>query len=101
MPAPGCGMPSADNFPFFFDSSARRLGTEGGEEVEGDPMPVDPKRVQIVFLAAAEQEGAAGRAAILDRLCGADAELRQRVETLLRAHEAPGRFLESLAPNLV
>ncbi|HKB40621.1 MAG TPA: serine/threonine-protein kinase, partial [Gemmataceae bacterium] len=64
-------------------------------------MPVDPKRVQIVFLAAAEQEGAAGRAAILDRLCGADAELRQRVETLLRAHEAPGRFLESLAPNLV
>src|SRR5262249_34715363 len=64
-------------------------------------MPVDPKRVQAVFLAAAEQEGAAGRAAVLDRLCGADAELRQRVETLLRAHHAPGSFLESLVPNLV
>jgi WD40 repeat protein/serine/threonine protein kinase len=69
--------------------------------VEGDTVPVDPERVQAVFLAAAEQEGAAGRAAVLDRLCGADAGLRQRVETLLRAHEAPGPFLESPAPNLV
>src|SRR5262245_65793350 len=64
-------------------------------------MPADPERVQAVFLAAAEQEGAAGRAAVLDRLCGADAELRQRVETLLRAHQAPGPFLESPAPPLV
>src|SRR5262245_6068019 len=60
-------------------------------------MPADPERVQAVFLAAAEQENAADRAAVLDRLCGADAELRQRVETLLRAHEAPGPFLESPA----
>jgi eukaryotic-like serine/threonine-protein kinase len=64
-------------------------------------MPVDPERVQAVFLAAADQEGAAGRAAVLDRFCGADAELRQRVETLLRAHDAPGPFLDSPTPNLV
>ncbi|HKB37950.1 MAG TPA: serine/threonine-protein kinase, partial [Gemmataceae bacterium] len=63
-------------------------------------MPVDPERVQAVFLAAAEQGSAAGRAAVLDRLCGPDAELRQRVDTLLRAHEAPESFLESPAPHL-
>src|SRR5262245_7092748 len=63
-------------------------------------MPVDPERVQAAFLAAAEQEGTADRAAVLQRLCGADAELRQRVETLLRAHDAPGPFLAPPTPNL-
>jgi eukaryotic-like serine/threonine-protein kinase len=63
-------------------------------------MPVDPERVQAVFLAAAEQESPSGRAAVLDRQCGCDAELRQRVETLLKAHEAPGPFLEARAPTL-
>src|SRR5262249_42053958 len=58
-------------------------------------MPADPQQVQAVFLAAAEQDSAAGRVAVLDRLCGADVELRRRVETLLRAHAAPGPFLES------
>jgi WD40 repeat protein/serine/threonine protein kinase len=69
--------------------------------LEGDAVPVDPERVQAIFLEAAEQEGAASRAAVLDHECGAEVELRQRVETLLRAHEAPGSFLESSAPNLV
>jgi serine/threonine protein kinase len=63
-------------------------------------MPVDPERVQAVFLAA-EQESVASRAAILDRLCGDNLELRERVETLLRAHEASGSFLESPSPQLV
>src|SRR5262249_1446969 len=40
------------------------------------------------------------RADVLDRRCGSDAELRQRVETLLKAHEASGPFLESRAPVL-
>jgi serine/threonine protein kinase/tetratricopeptide (TPR) repeat protein len=62
-------------------------------------MPVDPERVQAIFLEAAEQESAAGRAALLDRQCGGDAELRRRVETLLRAHDAPGAFLESPAAD--
>jgi WD40 repeat protein/serine/threonine protein kinase len=69
--------------------------------VVGDAVPVDPERVQAVFLAASEQQSAAGRAAVLDRLCSADADLRQRVEALLRAHEAPGSFLESPAANPV
>src|SRR5262249_25310868 len=65
-----------------------------------ESMPVDPERVQAIFLEAAEQDSPTGRAAVLDHQCGSDAELRQRVETLLKAHEAPGPFLESRAPVL-
>ncbi len=53
-------------------------------------MPVDPQRVRAVFLAAAERP-AAERPAVLDRECGADAELRRRVEALLTAYDEPGR----------
>jgi WD40 repeat protein/serine/threonine protein kinase/tetratricopeptide (TPR) repeat protein len=67
--------------------------------VEDNAVPVDPERVQAIFLEAAEQESSAGRAAVLDRQCGADAELRERVETLMRAHDAPGAFLESPAAD--
>src|SRR5436190_14085258 len=34
------------------------------------------------------------RAAYLDQTCGADPELRREVESLLRAHDAPGSFLQ-------
>jgi hypothetical protein len=62
-------------------------------------MPVDPKRVQAVFLAAVEAVEPAGRDAVLQRECGGDAELRQRVEALLRAHDQPGGLLvEPLPP---
>jgi WD40 repeat protein/serine/threonine protein kinase len=37
------------------------------------------------------------RAAFLEKTCGGDAPLRQRVEALLRAHEAAGAFMESTA----
>ena len=37
------------------------------------------------------------RAAFLERECGADAELRQRVEALLAAHDASGSFLDQPA----
>ncbi len=57
-------------------------------------MPVDLKRVQAIFVAATEEASAAGRAAVLDRECGTDAELRQRVVALLKAHDNPGSFLE-------
>jgi WD40 repeat protein/serine/threonine protein kinase len=57
-------------------------------------MMTDPKRVQAVFLAAAEEPSPPGRAAVLDRECGPDAELRRRVEALLKAHDAPGSFLD-------
>src|SRR4051812_4973352 len=57
-------------------------------------MAVDPMRVQAVFLAAVEAPDAAARAAVLDRECGADRELRQRVVALLSAHDAPDSFLD-------
>jgi hypothetical protein len=50
-------------------------------------MPLDPRRVQAVFLEAADYHDPADRDAILDRKCSADGKLRQRVEALLRAHD--------------
>jgi eukaryotic-like serine/threonine-protein kinase len=34
------------------------------------------------------------RAAFLDRACGGDEDLRRKVESLLRAHDRVGNFLE-------
>jgi serine/threonine protein kinase len=56
-------------------------------------MAVDPKQIQAVFLLAVEQAAPQARHAILDRECGSNAELRQRVEALLAAHEASDTFL--------
>ena len=55
-------------------------------------MPLDPRRVQAVFLEAADYHDPADRAAILDRECSADLELRRRVEALLRAHDEFNSF---------
>ena len=57
-------------------------------------MPLDPARVQAVFLAAVECHEPAARAGVLDRECATDAELRRRVEALLRACEEPNRLLD-------
>ena len=57
-------------------------------------MPLDPKRVQAVFLSAVECHEPAARAAVLDRECSTDAELRRRVEALLRAHDQPDSLLD-------
>jgi eukaryotic-like serine/threonine-protein kinase len=56
-------------------------------------MPLNPKRVQAVFLEAADYHDPVDRAAILDRECSAELELRGRVEALLRAHDEFNRFL--------
>jgi len=64
-------------------------------------MPVDPKRVQALFLAAAEEQSVAARAAFLDRECGSDAALRERVEALLRTLEQPESDLaQPVFPNM-
>ncbi|MGO9467838.1 MAG: tetratricopeptide repeat protein [Isosphaeraceae bacterium] len=60
-------------------------------------MPVDPKRVHAVFLAAARELDINERAAVLDRECGGDIVLRQRVEALLRAHDQPESVLDQPA----
>jgi WD40 repeat protein/serine/threonine protein kinase len=56
-------------------------------------MPIDPKRVQAIFLMAVGTADPASRAELLDRECGDDRELRQRVEALLKAHDDAGGFL--------
>jgi hypothetical protein len=48
-----------------------------------ETMAIDPKRVQAVFQAALAAPSPAARATLLDRECGVDDELRQRVVALL------------------
>jgi hypothetical protein len=64
-------------------------------------MAVDSARVKSLFLAASDLTDPAGRAAFLERECDGDAELRARVEALLRANDAaplpaaPGEAVDS------
>jgi tetratricopeptide (TPR) repeat protein len=51
-------------------------------------MAVDAARAKSLILAASDLADPAERAAYLDRECGDDAELRARVEALLRANDA-------------
>jgi hypothetical protein len=51
-------------------------------------MAVNAARAKSLFLAASDLADAAERAAYLDRACGGDAELRGRVEALLRANDS-------------
>ena len=59
-------------------------------------MTVDPQRLKALFVSAAEIAAPAERAAFVVRECGHDAELRRRLEMLLRAHEDSGGFLASV-----
>src|SRR5438445_9565591 len=56
-------------------------------------MAADPRQIQRVFLAAVEKQSPAERTAVLDRQCGDNSELRERVEALLRAHDEPDQLL--------
>jgi serine/threonine protein kinase len=62
-------------------------------------MAADPQRLKELFLTASDLPPAE-RAAFLDRECGADAELRQRLEALLRAHDDAGGFLAAAAQGV-
>jgi len=62
-------------------------------------MALDPARAKSLFLAASDIADPAERAAYLDRECGGEAELRDRVEALLRANEAAPWF-DSDAPGV-
>jgi hypothetical protein len=57
-------------------------------------MTADPNRIAALFAAALTRESPEERAAYLDEACAGDAELRRRVESLLRAHADAGSFLE-------
>ncbi|HMF12182.1 MAG TPA: serine/threonine-protein kinase, partial [Gemmataceae bacterium] len=60
-------------------------------------MPAEFHRVKELFLAALEKDHATVRFAYLDEACGADVDLRQRVDALLARHERAGSFLEAPA----
>src|SRR5216684_8769687 len=53
----------------------------------------------VVLFAEALQLPVSERSAFLERACGDDANLRQRVEGLLRAHDSAGDFLEKPPPD--
>src|SRR5690348_1659108 len=55
---------------------------------------------EFIFQAALEKQNPEEQAAYLEQACAGDAPLRQRVEALLKAHAAAGRFLEEPAPEL-
>jgi non-specific serine/threonine protein kinase/serine/threonine-protein kinase len=54
-------------------------------------MPIDFQRVQNVFERVAELPPAE-RAAVMERECAGDAELRRQVEALLKAHDDSGEL---------
>jgi eukaryotic-like serine/threonine-protein kinase len=57
-------------------------------------MTADPRRVKELFVALLDLPDAQARQAFLERECGDDTELRQRLEALLHAHENPASALE-------
>ncbi len=57
-------------------------------------MATDPRRIKDLFVAALQQPDLAARQEFLDRHCADDAELRQRLDALLHAHDAPASALE-------
>src|SRR5262249_40225000 len=59
----------------------------------GSMEDASPEMLSI-FAAALEQSSPEKRAAFLDTACGADAELRQRIDALLYAHDKAGGFLQ-------
>ncbi len=58
-------------------------------------MPSPDHTEREVFDAALDIPDAAERAAFVEQACGSDTDRRRRVESLLRAHGAVGRFLQA------
>jgi serine/threonine protein kinase/tetratricopeptide (TPR) repeat protein len=57
-------------------------------------MPAQSSRIKELFVAALDLPDAAARRAFLDQACGSDADLRQRLDALLQAHDAPASVLK-------
>jgi serine/threonine protein kinase/formylglycine-generating enzyme required for sulfatase activity len=63
-------------------------------------VSVDANRVQSLFQAASAVDESAERTALLDRECGDDADLRQKVESLLRANDNLAPILRHADPDI-
>ena len=59
-------------------------------------MNEPPNREEVIFEAALKLP-AGQRADYLSKTCGEDAALRERIESLLKAHQAAGGFMETPA----
>jgi serine/threonine protein kinase len=57
-------------------------------------MAADPRRVKELFVAVLDLPDPQARQAFLERECASDADLRQRLEALLKAHENPASVLD-------
>ena len=57
-------------------------------------MTADPRRVKELFVAVLDLPDAQARQAFLERECGSDADLRQRLQALLKAHDDPASALD-------
>src|SRR5260370_81500 len=69
----------------------------GRMRISETTMALDPQRAKSIFLAALERAGEE-REALLAEACASDAELRQRVDRLLQAHDRPESVPETPAP---
>jgi serine/threonine protein kinase/tetratricopeptide (TPR) repeat protein len=58
-------------------------------------MGAEQPDIKEIFCTALEKKSRAERDAYLDEVCGPDKKLRADIETLLKAHDAAGSFLES------
>src|SRR3954468_8317663 len=61
---------------------------------QANPPHSDGPDEEAVFAAALAKRSPAERAAYLAAACGADTDLRERVEQLLASHDHAGDFLE-------
>ena len=61
-------------------------------------MPLDPRRVKALFNSAIDLPDRADRHAHLEQECRGDPELRQRLDELLAAYDAPASAVEQPAP---
>ncbi len=58
------------------------------------------QRIDSIFCVASDLESESERARYLDRTCGQDLDLRQRVEKLLGAHDSAGDFMREPDPEV-
>ena len=58
-------------------------------------MPITTRTEESIFAEALDKRTPEECAAFLDSACGSDADLRARIENLLRSHEHAGSFLRS------
>src|SRR5262245_42916147 len=79
---PGLRRPSlAPDALYLFSTTTTRNGAPWREPLsEDDAMTVDAKRLQAVFRMAIEAADPVQQAAVLDRECASDPEMRKRIE---------------------